>query len=133
MPEQPLTFEPVIRLIRGCSYLTTAIAANRLGNLNPLPLFAQTRRAVTTVLQQVPSLHEEKALLWIGEGSLVRGDAEEERIEGIDSDLSKPGLSSEALQDLMRDRAALAEDLEQAETDWLEATEAYEELVSRAL
>ncbi|MEM7458089.1 MAG: ABC-F family ATP-binding cassette domain-containing protein [Pseudomonadota bacterium] len=52
------------------------------------------------------------------------------RIEDIDSDLATPGLSSEALQDLMRDRAALVNDLEQAEIDWLEATEAYEEMVA---
>lgn len=48
------------------------------------------------------------------------------RIEDIDKELTVPGLSSEALQDLMRDRAALTGDLEQAETIWLEATEAYE-------
>lgn len=52
------------------------------------------------------------------------------RIEDIDTDLATPGLSSEALQDLMRDRAALVTDLDQAEMDWLEATEAYEEMVS---
>ncbi len=54
------------------------------------------------------------------------------RIEDIDSDLATPGLSSETLQDLMRDRAALVNDLEQAEIDWLEATEAYEAMVSDA-
>ena len=52
------------------------------------------------------------------------------RIEDIDADLATPDLSSEALQDLMRDRAALATDLVLAELDWLEATEAYEEVVS---
>lgn len=52
------------------------------------------------------------------------------RIEDIDADLATPGLSSEALQDLMRDRAALVRDLDQAEIDWLEATEAYEEMGS---
>ncbi|MFN3211757.1 MAG: ABC-F family ATP-binding cassette domain-containing protein [Henriciella sp.] len=51
------------------------------------------------------------------------------RIEDIDCDLSKPGLSSEALQELMRDRATLVGDLEQAEIDWLEASEKYEEIV----
>ena len=54
------------------------------------------------------------------------------RIEDIDADLATPGLASEALQDLMRDRAALVNDLDQAEVDWLEATEAYEEMVSGA-
>lgn len=54
------------------------------------------------------------------------------RIEDIDSDLATPGLSSDTLQDLMRDRAALVDDLEQAEIDWLEATEAYEDMVSGA-
>ncbi|MEL7285092.1 MAG: ATP-binding cassette domain-containing protein, partial [Pseudomonadota bacterium] len=52
------------------------------------------------------------------------------QIEEIDAKLSSPGLSSEAMQDLMRDRAALVSDLEQAEIDWLEASEAYEERVS---
>lgn len=53
------------------------------------------------------------------------------RIEDIDRDLATPGLSSETLQDLMRDRAVLASELEQAEIEWLEATEAYEEMVTR--
>ena len=52
------------------------------------------------------------------------------RMEEIDAELATPGMSSDALQALMRDRASLASDLEQAETDWLEATEAYEEIVS---
>ena len=52
------------------------------------------------------------------------------RIEDIDADLAKSGLSSEALQDLMRERANLATNLEQAETDWLEATEAYEDMLN---
>lgn len=52
------------------------------------------------------------------------------RIEDLDRDLASPGLSSETLQDLMRDRAALVNDLAQAETDWLEATEAYERTVA---
>ncbi|MEO0722878.1 MAG: ABC transporter ATP-binding protein, partial [Pseudomonadota bacterium] len=52
------------------------------------------------------------------------------RIEDIDSDLATPGLSSDSLQDLMRGRAALADDLEQAETEWIEATEAYEQIVT---
>jgi ATP-binding cassette subfamily F protein 3 len=53
------------------------------------------------------------------------------RIEDIDLELATPGLASETLQDLMRDRASLVNDLEQAEMDWLEATEAYEDMVSR--
>lgn len=52
------------------------------------------------------------------------------RMEEIDADLATPGLSSDALQDMMRDRAALANDLEQAEIEWLEVTEAYEEIVN---
>jgi ATP-binding cassette, subfamily F, member 3 len=52
------------------------------------------------------------------------------RIEDVDRDLACPGLSSDALQDLMRDRAALVKDLEKAETDWLEATEAYEKIAA---
>lgn len=52
------------------------------------------------------------------------------RVANIDSDLATPGLSSDELQDLMRDRAALVEDMEQAEMDWLEAMEAYETAVS---
>lgn len=52
------------------------------------------------------------------------------RIEDIDRDLATPGLSSDTLQDLMRDRGALVSDLEQAETDWIEATAAYEEMIS---
>ena len=48
------------------------------------------------------------------------------RIEEIDADLSQPGQSSDVLQDLMQDRAALVADAEQAEMDWLEASEAYE-------
>jgi ATP-binding cassette subfamily F protein 3 len=55
-----------------------------------------------------------------------------QRIEKIDTDLATPGLSSEALQDLMRDRAAQVSDLEEAEIDWLEATEAYEQKLSEA-
>ena len=54
------------------------------------------------------------------------------RIAEIDTDLVTPGVSSEALQDLMRDRAAQVNDLEQAEMDWLEASEAYEEMISEA-
>lgn len=52
------------------------------------------------------------------------------RIEDIDAELATPGGASEALQDLMRARAALVSDLDQAEMDWLEATEAYEEMLS---
>ncbi|MEO0467325.1 MAG: ABC-F family ATP-binding cassette domain-containing protein [Pseudomonadota bacterium] len=52
------------------------------------------------------------------------------RIQDIDQDLLTPGLSSIDLQDLMRDRAALVEDLEQAELEWLEAAEAYETALS---
>jgi ATP-binding cassette subfamily F protein 3 len=48
------------------------------------------------------------------------------RIKEIDEDLARPGQSSDALQDMMRDRAALVTDAEQAETDWLQAIEAYE-------
>lgn len=54
------------------------------------------------------------------------------RIEDIDRDLATPGLSSETLQDLMRDRGALVSDLEQAETDWIEATAAYEEMIGES-
>ena len=52
------------------------------------------------------------------------------RIEDIDLELATPGLASETLQDLMRDRASLVNDLDQAEMDWLEATEAYEDMVN---
>ncbi len=52
------------------------------------------------------------------------------RIEDIDLELAAPGLASETLQDLMRDRASLVNDLDQAEMDWLEATEAYEDMVN---
>ena len=48
------------------------------------------------------------------------------RIEEIDADLAQPDQSSDVLQDLMQDRAALVADAEQAELDWLEASEAYE-------
>lgn len=52
------------------------------------------------------------------------------RIADIDADLATPGLSSDELQDLMRDRASLVEDMEQAEMDWLEASEAYETAIA---
>ena len=52
------------------------------------------------------------------------------RIEEIDADLAAPGQPAELLQDLMRDRASLSADVEQAEEDWLAASEAYERAVS---
>ena len=52
------------------------------------------------------------------------------RIEEIDADLSLPNQASDLLKDLMLDRAALVADAEQAETDWLEASEAYEAATS---
>jgi ATP-binding cassette subfamily F protein 3 len=52
------------------------------------------------------------------------------RIEEIDADLAIPGQSSDVLQDLMMDRAALVSDAENAEMEWLEATEAYEKAVT---
>ena len=48
------------------------------------------------------------------------------QIKVIDEKLSAPGLSSDALQDLMRERATLSSTVEGAELEWLEATEAYE-------
>lgn len=48
------------------------------------------------------------------------------RIAKIDETLSQAGQSAEIIKDLMRDRAALIAEVEQAERDWLDASEAYE-------
>jgi ATP-binding cassette subfamily F protein 3 len=54
----------------------------------------------------------------------------QQRIAEIDADLSLPNQPADLLKDLMQDRAALVADAEQAELDWLEASEAYETATS---
>ena len=56
----------------------------------------------------------------------------QKRIEEIDADLSLPDTSPDLMKDLMLDRAALVADAAQAETDWLDASEAYEAATSEA-
>ena len=51
-------------------------------------------------------------------------------IEKLDLELSKPGVSPDQMQAMMKQRAALTAEADQAEQDWLEASEAYEEAVS---
>lgn len=48
------------------------------------------------------------------------------KITAIDSDLARPGLPSEQLQDLLRRRADLVADSEATEMAWLQAVENYE-------
>ena len=48
------------------------------------------------------------------------------KIGAIDADLSRPGHSSEKIQDLLRQRADLAAEAESTEVDWLQAIEDYE-------
>jgi ATP-binding cassette subfamily F protein 3 len=48
------------------------------------------------------------------------------RITTIDTDLTKPGMPSEQLQDLLRQRADLVAEAEATEMAWLQAVEDYE-------
>ena len=47
-------------------------------------------------------------------------------LEKLDVDLSSPGLSSDEIQALMVKRGQTSAAIEQAELDWIEASEAYE-------
>ena len=66
-----------------------------------------------------------------------KADAAEKRLEkanarvaAIDEELAQPNLSSERMQALMKERAEQNDLAEVAETEWLEASEAYEEATS---
>ena len=66
-----------------------------------------------------------------------KADAAEKRLEkanarvaAIDEELVQPNLSSERMQALMKERAEQNDLAEVAETEWLEASEAYEEATS---
>jgi ATP-binding cassette subfamily F protein 3 len=66
-----------------------------------------------------------------------KADAAEKRLEkanarvaAIDEELVQPNLSSERMQALMKERAEQTDLAEVAETEWLEASEAYEEATS---
>ena len=68
-----------------------------------------------------------------------KADAAEKRLEkanarvaAIDEELVQPNLSSERMQALMKERAEQTDLAEVAETEWLEASEAYEEAISIA-
>ncbi|MDF1679098.1 ABC-F family ATP-binding cassette domain-containing protein [Ponticaulis sp.] len=68
-----------------------------------------------------------------------KADAAEKRLEkanarvaAIDEELVQPNLSSERMQALMKERAEQTELAEKAETEWLEASEAYEEAITVA-
>jgi ATP-binding cassette subfamily F protein 3 len=52
------------------------------------------------------------------------------KLEAVDQDLAKQGQSSEQMQALMVQRGELTASIEQAELDWLEASEAYEAAIS---
>ena len=52
------------------------------------------------------------------------------RVAAIDEELVQPNLSSERMQALMKERAEQNDLAEVAETEWLEASEAYEEATS---
>ena len=52
------------------------------------------------------------------------------KLEAVDQDLAKQGQSSEQMQALMVQRGELTASIEQAEIDWLEASEAYEAAIS---
>jgi ATP-binding cassette subfamily F protein 3 len=52
------------------------------------------------------------------------------KLEAVDQDLAKQGQSSEQMQALMVQRGELTASIEQAELDWLEASEAYETAIS---
>ena len=68
-----------------------------------------------------------------------KADAAEKRLEkanarvaAIDEELVQPNLSSERMQALMKERAEQTDLAEAAETEWLEASEAYEAAISIA-
>lgn len=52
------------------------------------------------------------------------------KLEAVDQDLAKQGQSSEQMQALVVQRGELTASIEQAELDWLEASEAYEAAIS---
>ena len=54
------------------------------------------------------------------------------RVAAIDEELVQPNLSSERMQALMKERAEQTDLAEKAETEWLGASEAYEEAISVA-
>ena len=59
-----------------------------------------------------------------------RLEAANAKIAKIDLDISEPGHGSEKIQIMMRRRGELVAVMEQAEMDWLEASEAYEKAMA---
>ncbi len=85
---------------------------------------SQQRRAASEARKAAAPLRRK------AEEAEKRLEAANAKIARIDLDISEPGHGSEKIQIMMRRRGELVEKSEQAEMDWLEASEAYETAVS---
>lgn len=88
---------------------------------DPKPDKAAARRAASQARQAAAPLKKK------ADAAERAMEAAHARIREIDQELSTPGMPSEDMQALLQERAERAATAQQAESDWLSATEAYED------